>query len=353
MAGTTSATRQQSYVPTAALAASQRQIFTSLALLGRGDLTRGIIAVAALFLTAIGFLAPRIDAEALAAFLFLSAAGLALIAASGHHSHGLLAARPEEYDSLAQTSPQSEPHAPAHRVRPLQRTLVELLSLSDARGAAETAQWSRLTHRMSHELRTPLNAVIGFSDLMTSEVFGPLGSEQYRDYAASINKSGRTLLKSAEDALAITNLLTSDPLKARDPITSVRGAIADMEAFHKIELAGLAIAWDIDAELDIVGEAQTLRQILINLMAEALDHATPDAGLTVATAATGDEVYLTLTLDCPGARKAGGEDSFALMLARTLMQLSQARLEEASEDGRWSATAIFPRAVQRDFFALG
>ena len=48
---------------------------------------------------------------------------------------------------------------------------------------------------MSHDLRTPLNAIIGFADLMSSEVYGPLGCDQYREYAAIIRDAGRRLLQ--------------------------------------------------------------------------------------------------------------------------------------------------------------
>ena len=63
--------------------------------------------------------------------------------------------------------------------------------------------------RVSHELRTPLNAVIGFSDVMDSELLGPVGHPRYREYARHIRDSGRELLKSAEDTLAITALLAN------------------------------------------------------------------------------------------------------------------------------------------------
>src|SRR5690606_6790505 len=54
---------------------------------------------------------------------------------------------------------------------------------------------------MSHELRTPLNAIIGFSDILRSELFGPLGRPRYREYAEDINRSGRHLLDIINDIL--------------------------------------------------------------------------------------------------------------------------------------------------------
>ena len=59
---------------------------------------------------------------------------------------------------------------------------------------------------MSHELRTPLNAIIGFSDLLQTEMFGPLGSDQYLEYAADINRSGHHLLELVNDLLDMARI---------------------------------------------------------------------------------------------------------------------------------------------------
>ena len=74
---------------------------------------------------------------------------------------------------------------------------------------AANHDWADLMSRVNHELRTPLNAVIGFSEVMALEMFGPLGSERYQDYVRYIRESAGELLKSAEDTLALTALLTN------------------------------------------------------------------------------------------------------------------------------------------------
>jgi signal transduction histidine kinase len=63
--------------------------------------------------------------------------------------------------------------------------------------------------RINHDLRTPLNAVVGFSELMVLELFGPLGDERYQDYVHHIRDSATELLKSAEDTLALTALVAN------------------------------------------------------------------------------------------------------------------------------------------------
>ena len=76
--------------------------------------------------------------------------------------------------------------------------------------------------RVNHELRTPLNAVIGFSEVMALEMFGPLGNERYQEYVRHIRDSAGDLLKSAEDTLALTALLTNarNPPRRRSPARS-------------------------------------------------------------------------------------------------------------------------------------
>ncbi len=60
---------------------------------------------------------------------------------------------------------------------------------------------SEFLANISHELRTPLNAVIGFSEVMIQEVFGPVGNDRYRDYAGDIRQSGLHLLGVINDLL--------------------------------------------------------------------------------------------------------------------------------------------------------
>src|SRR3546814_20035134 len=63
---------------------------------------------------------------------------------------------------------------------------------------------------MSHELRTPLNAVIGFSEIMESELLGPLGSSQYKSYAADIHESAQHLLPLITDILDVAKIAARD-----------------------------------------------------------------------------------------------------------------------------------------------
>jgi len=59
---------------------------------------------------------------------------------------------------------------------------------------------------VSHELRTPLNSILGFSEILTAELYGPLGASQYKEYAAIIHGSGQKLLKLVNQVLEIARL---------------------------------------------------------------------------------------------------------------------------------------------------
>src|SRR4051812_40223477 len=59
---------------------------------------------------------------------------------------------------------------------------------------------------VSHELRTPLNSILGFSEILNAELYGPLGAPQYKEYAAIIHGSGQKLLKLVNQVLEIARL---------------------------------------------------------------------------------------------------------------------------------------------------
>src|SRR5262249_43839658 len=83
----------------------------------------------------------------------------------------------------------------------LERQAEELADLaekySEEKTRAEEANQakSKFLANMSHELRTPLNAIIGFSEIMESGMFGPIGSDKYREYCRDIHQSGQYLLE--------------------------------------------------------------------------------------------------------------------------------------------------------------
>ncbi len=84
--------------------------------------------------------------------------------------------------------------------------------LAVATPASGEASVGELMARLCHDLRTPLTAIIGFSEIMETELLGPAGSERYQSYATHIRESGVNLLVAVETALALTQRLAEASL---------------------------------------------------------------------------------------------------------------------------------------------
>lgn len=128
---------------------------------------------------------------------------------------------------------------------------------------------------VNHDLRTPLTHIIGFSELMKNEQFGPMGTERYRDYASDIHSSGTMLLDMIEDLLGIAEAET-DAIDLTDEICNL-GQLVDIAVTSQ-----RAHADQVDVKLDIEcparlsglrGDARRLRQGLFRLIAEAVHSA--------------------------------------------------------------------------------
>ena len=303
---------------------------------GAAPAPRTALVLVAAALTAAGLVLPLLSIDTLAALLFFAGALFAAFA-------------------LRPPFPASPPPAQA-RIATVAKTetrFAELLSGADRGAQIDRAAWARLTAHMSHELRTPLNAVLGFSELMSNEVFGPMGASCYSDYARDIHASGRRLLKSAEDALAITALLTAPPSQGPPPSSRLSTSLSDALAFHAAILAELGVAVTVDVSGDdaILADAQTVRQLLINLVAECLERAGENAKLVVGARTDGAETRAVVAITGVKTSAQPPADAFNLQLARTLAELSGARIAEAREaEGQLEFVVEFTAAAQRDFF---
>jgi two-component system cell cycle sensor histidine kinase PleC len=306
---------------------------------GNRDAQRDSFLLISALLTAIGIAVVNVDSQSLATLLLVAGAGLAatVILFSDQSQRG------EQGNAVADRATVSQ--------TPAQFT--ELLSSPRPNPAADRAVWAKLTAHMSHELRTPLNAVLGFSELMSKEVFGPLGSSCYGDYARDIHASGRMLLKSAEDALAITALLTSPERKGPPQSCRLKSVLDDAQAFAQPDLAlrSITVVSDIATDAEVIGDPQAMRQMLINLLGEASRNSRAGAVLHVRTRDTNDAVTLSIELQNGDVAETTQDDGFPMILARTLCELLSARLitaETPAGDRDW--TVHFLAATQNDLF---
>jgi two-component system cell cycle sensor histidine kinase PleC len=164
----------------------------------------------------------------------------------------------------------------------------------EERQKAEEASRAKSTFlaNMSHELRTPLNAVIGFSEIMAKELFGPLPNPQYKQYASDIFDSGNHLLDLINDILDMAkieaNKLTLTP-RPLDPMVAIEQAVRLTK--RKAEEKGLSIVVDAEELPEIEADHRAIKQILLNLLSNAVKFT--DQGAIMVHARSGPE---TLTL---------------------------------------------------------
>jgi len=149
---------------------------------------------------------------------------------------------------------------------------------------AQSAGKSRFLAHMSHELRTPLNAVIGFSDAMRQELFGPV-PPRYADYARSIHEAGGHLLDLINDVLDVSRIeadryeLALERFDAREAVTAGL-ALVRLQAEDK----GVALNAVLPPEpLMIRADRRALKQMTLNLLSNAVKF-TPAGGTVTASA---------------------------------------------------------------------
>lgn len=148
--------------------------------------------------------------------------------------------------------------------------------------AANRAKTEFLTN-MSHELRTPLNAIIGFSELMKTEAFGPLGSPQYLEYITDINSSGNNLIQVINDILDMSKIETGELVPNEEDCYFRQIAenclmlTADRARKGEVQLVN-----DLPQDLpEIRADQRMMKQILINLLSNGVKFTPPGGTVTL------------------------------------------------------------------------
>ncbi|MDI7864891.1 HAMP domain-containing histidine kinase [Rhizobiaceae bacterium n13] len=179
-------------------------------------------------------------------------------------------------------------------------------SLSDeARRRAEEANLakSRFLASMSHELRTPLNAILGFSEVMSSEVMGPLENPIYHEYVGDIHRSGQHLLNLINEILDLSRIeagkydLNEEAIALVDICEDCIGMV-QLRARDK----GLAISEQFEHGMPSVwADEKALRQVVLNLLSNAVKF-TPKGGEVVVKAGwtAGGGQYVAIRDNGPG-----------------------------------------------------
>ena len=136
---------------------------------------------------------------------------------------------------------------------------------------------------MSHELRTPLNSILGFSEIIKNQMFGPSGTQRYADYADDIRESGELLLSIINDILDLAKIeaghleLNEEPV---DLLTVMQDATKLIQ--ERADAKGILLKISLPQDLPMIrADGRLVRQMLINLLANALEHTLKDGSIAV------------------------------------------------------------------------
>ena len=173
--------------------------------------------------------------------------------------------------------------------------------LREAYEQAHTANRSKsqFLANMSHELRTPLNAIIGFSDVMKTEIMGPLGSEVYRGYVKDINDSASHLLSIINDILDISSIESGMP-RLRESFVSPMEICRSVETLMagRLELAGIALTVSMPGLTGgLWADGRLVKQMLINLVSNAVKFSAADTRIQMSVTQTGERAILFSVAD--------------------------------------------------------
>lgn len=226
---------------------------------------------------------------------------------------------------------------------------------------------SEFLANMSHELRTPLNSIIGFSEIIKDEVFGPVNPRPYWEYARDIHESGRHLLSIINQILDISRIDAGerDLKDSIVDVTKVVGICLEIVA-PKAKSANLSlIEVGLDKAPKLIGEEVAIKQMMINILSNAVKF-TPAGGRVTITSEIDNSGALRLSVTDTGVgldedeiqramspfgvldgrnNKATSGIGLGLSLVQALMKLHNGRLEIFSQRGiGTTVTLVFPVA---------
>ncbi|RVU37974.1 PAS domain-containing protein [Hwanghaeella grinnelliae] len=171
------------------------------------------------------------------------------------------------------------------RTAELQRQLRETEraqeEMSHAKDRAEQASKAKsdFLAQMSHELRTPLNSIIGFSDIIRSEVFGPVENNRYKEYIEGVHFSGVHLLSLINDILELTRLEAGKVALVEDRVgLSSHADEVILQLRERARAGGVDLKNRIPStSIEVKGDSRRIYQMLLNLLSNAIKF-TPKGG---------------------------------------------------------------------------
>jgi signal transduction histidine kinase/DNA-binding response OmpR family regulator len=192
--------------------------------------------------------------------------------------------------------------------RKVEERTAELMAAKEAAEAANRAK-SVFLANISHELRTPMNAILGYSQLMQRD---RTVRPEHREYLNTINRSGENLLALINDVLEISKIEARRVMLESHPF-NICTLLRDIEAMFRVKTNAKGLQLELygvdDAPRHVVTDENKLRQVLINLLGNAVKF-TDEGGIAVRVAVKGgaaDGMRLIVEVEDTGSGMAGDE----------------------------------------------
>jgi PAS domain S-box-containing protein len=173
---------------------------------------------------------------------------------------------------------------------------IEMLRAKDEAEAGNRAK-SNFLANMSHELRTPLNAIIGFTELIEHGVDETGWNDSYREYLSDVSQSGRNLLALINTILDLSKIeagsmdLSEAPVDPRKLIEVSTALVSDAAERGKI-----TIIKDLPMQCpDIPGDFGKLKQIMLNVLSNAIKFTPPGGRVSVKVSFTPERALITVS----------------------------------------------------------
>lgn len=187
--------------------------------------------------------------------------------------------------------------------------------IRDAKETAEAANRSKsdFLANMSHELRTPLNAIIGFSEILSSELFGSIGEKRYRDYVEDIRSSGQLLLSLIDDILDLSRI-EAGQARLEEELFDVSTGVDDAVRLllgHAHDQGVEIVVAPAEQSVTLRADPRAFKQIVSNLVVNAIKF-TPDGGEVTVTHLVQDDGMLAIRITDTGVGIAPADIPTAL-----------------------------------------